>query len=189
MKRTLHFLFRPTSPNKRNTLLVIIITLLALPCLYVWLWYSKLTQRATKLEEDVAVSPSMTQDAITLKPLSNVIHPQSDVAFPAVAVFQKLDWTSQADISLAVRPKCFIGWFDESAPACDEASPGATCNCNQTWASEFVEPYVWRNTSYRMLLLPSSKDMVSHDPTTILLTQVFFTCTLHFNILPARHRG
>lgn len=116
---------------------------------------------------------------------------QNETYFPSFTLFQRADWTSQANMQAEVSPKCFLGWFDEEAPECS-ANPGAEpslpCQCVGGW-SDTIRDFKWHNTSYRALSFQASKDMVSPYPTIQMVAQTFFSCkwTLQSLVEPKTH--
>ncbi|KAK0662473.1 hypothetical protein QBC41DRAFT_368312 [Cercophora samala] len=73
-------------------------------------------------------------------------------------------------------PKCFLGWYNETAPDCGITSAEYTgaCQCGSRW-SDRIEDFEWQNTSYRAFTLTSSISMVSPMPTYQMIAQAFFT--------------
>ncbi|KAK4148706.1 hypothetical protein C8A00DRAFT_47516 [Chaetomidium leptoderma] len=88
----------------------------------------------------------------------------------------RADWSSQANLGVSVPGKCFIGWYDENAPDCNELAPGTTpCQCAGSWGQDVMD-FKWQNISFRALTLISTSSMVSLAPTTQMIAQAFFTC-------------
>jgi len=107
---------------------------------------------------------------------------QDEVQFPAIALFQNSNWTSQATL----RPnsmKCFLGWPEEDAVSCDvlpseQLIPGQSCNCKSGWTKDVIEDFSWQNTTYRYLSWKPTPILVNHIPTYLMTLQAFFTCGL-----------
>jgi hypothetical protein len=98
------------------------------------------------------------------------------VYYPSIAVLQNVHWTSQAQLTLASRPKCFVGWMEDGLPACDAArNSGDWCNCSNNWDA-VISPFKWQNKTYNMLSWNPDEHMIATKPTVPLLTQAFFTC-------------
>lgn len=96
--------------------------------------------------------------------------------FPSLTLFQRADWTSQANLDVSVPGKCFLGWYDETAPDCSDVEPGTTpCQCPGSWDQK-VTDFQWHNTTYRSLTLTSTSSMLSTVPTTQMIAQAFFNC-------------
>ncbi|KAK2592455.1 hypothetical protein QQS21_009834 [Conoideocrella luteorostrata] len=142
----------PRSPNLTNTVLTAVITIFVLPILFWFIWYPKLNETAVALVEDSV----------------------DEAAFPSIALFQRSDWSSQANITVNPPPKCFTGWHNETALPCSRVAPGAPCSCAHSWDNEIEERFVWGNTTYRRLSLVSTKDVVSKRPSTLMIAQAFF---------------
>lgn len=94
---------------------------------------------------------------------------------PSITLLQQKDWTSQADLNVSARPKCFLGRFNEEASGCGTVAAGPPCRCHNRWAEDVVD-FEWQNDSYRALALTSPKDMVSVRPTSLMIAQAFFSC-------------
>ncbi|OBT53607.1 hypothetical protein VE04_05157 [Pseudogymnoascus sp. 24MN13] len=145
--------------NLGNTVLTLSISALVLPWLYYKFWYPNRTK-------SVIISDQDTVDS---------------VYFPSLTLFQRADWTSQANLDVSVPGKCFLGWYDESAPDCSDVEPGVTpCQCAGSW-DEKVTDFQWHNTSYRALTLTSNSSMMSKVPTTQMIAQAFFNCKSYQN--------
>lgn len=107
---------------------------------------------------------------------------KTQIQFPNVAVFQQLDFSSQANI-LPGLSKCFLGWYDDSAPKCStlqtkDIDVKARCNCNESWSSEVIENFNWQGTTYQYLQFQTQPNLVSNQPTYLMMLQVFFNCML-----------
>ncbi|KAK4191329.1 hypothetical protein QBC35DRAFT_487939 [Podospora australis] len=146
--------------NLGNTIITLLVATLALPVLYWTTWFPDQTRNVSTFERDTV----------------------DKVYFPSLTLFQRSDWTSQANLDVSARPKCFLGWHNEKAPSCDNITiPGVACQCTDQWDDD-VRDFEWQNTSYRALSLISSKSMVSPIPTYQMIAQAFFT----FNSSQAR---
>ncbi|KAI1214344.1 uncharacterized protein F4807DRAFT_455984 [Annulohypoxylon truncatum] len=138
--------------NLGNTVSTSIVTLIAIPLLYMYAWY-----------------PALNQDVITTTK-DTVDH----AYFPSITLLQRDDWTSQGilDVSRA-RPKCFVGWAGENAPNCGLSdSQSLPCRCEDRW-EESIENFTWHGTKYRTLTLVSSEALLCTVPTTLMLAQAF----------------
>ena len=109
---------------------------------------------------------------------------QTQAAFPSVALFQRQDWSSQAD--LIPLQKCFLGWLIDSPkdePPCNSLPPsamvpGKSCNCTDSWSHEIIENFEWQHTNYRCVSFTPSTALVSGVPTYSMTLQAFFNCKL-----------
>ncbi|KAI1135791.1 hypothetical protein F5Y05DRAFT_421172 [Hypoxylon sp. FL0543] len=138
--------------NLGNTVLTSIITLIAIPLLYQYVWYPG-------LNTDVITTTKDTVD---------------QAYFPSITLFQREDWTSQGTLDVSPsRPKCFIGWADEDAPNCRlSRSQDLPCRCEDRW-EESIGNFTWGGTRYRTLSLVSSEALLCTKPTTLMLAQAF----------------
>jgi hypothetical protein len=101
---------------------------------------------------------------------------QDSVHFPSLTLFQRADWTSQANLDVSVPGKCFLGWYNESAPDCNDVDPGVTpCQCSGSWDDKVLD-FQWHNANYRALTLTSNASMLSKVPSTQMIAQAFFNC-------------
>lgn len=106
--------------------------------------------------------------------------------FPSLTLFQKTDWTSQADLTTSASPKCFLERFDEEAPDCNRVTPGTLpCRCDGSWG-ESIEDFVWQNTTYRSLAFTATAAMQCLTPTTQMIAQAFFYCKSPMAVLLGR---
>ncbi|KAK7913813.1 hypothetical protein PG985_011516 [Apiospora marii] len=97
------------------------------------------------------------------------------VFYPSFAVTQNAEWSSQANLTLDSKPKCFVGWMKDSLPACDRVEkPGDWCNCTSQ-SDTAISSFVWQNTTYNLLAWNADTHMVNSRPTTPILAQAFFT--------------
>ncbi|KAL9605738.1 MAG: hypothetical protein Q9179_001085 [Wetmoreana sp. 5 TL-2023] len=102
-----------------------------------------------------------------------------EVQFPAIALFQNSNWTSQATL----RPKsqkCFLGWLKEDAVFCDDLPseqliPGQSCNCKAGWTNDVIEGFEWQNTTYRYVSWRPTPKLIDRVPTYLMTLQAFFT--------------
>ncbi|KAI2465618.1 hypothetical protein F4781DRAFT_424665 [Annulohypoxylon bovei var. microspora] len=138
--------------NLGNTVITTMVTLIAIPLLYMYTWY-----------------PALNQDVITITK-DTVDH----AYFPSITLFQREDWTSQGTLDVSrAPPKCFIDWAEEGAPSCGLSnSQRLPCRCEDRW-EESIGNYTWRGTKYRTLTLVSSKALLCTVPTTFMLAQAF----------------
>ncbi|KAK0639562.1 hypothetical protein B0T16DRAFT_518489 [Cercophora newfieldiana] len=143
----------PWNPNIANTIITLLVATIAVPLLYWQVWWPDLNHRVLTLERDTVM--------------------QEEANFPSFTLFQRADWTSQANLQSGVSPKCFLGWHDESAPECgpDRALP---CQCSGSWGDS-IGDFKWQNTSYRALKFQASEDMMSASPTVQVIAQTFFS--------------
>ncbi|KAI0180735.1 hypothetical protein GGR52DRAFT_566993 [Hypoxylon sp. FL1284] len=138
--------------NLGNTVATSIITLLAIPLLYRYVWYPGLNQDVTTFEMDTV----------------------DQMYFPSITLFQRVDWSSQAILTVHNKPKCFIGWADEGAPDCALSnSQNRSCRCADRW-EHTIRNYTWRGIEYRTLSFLSSEAELCTVPTTLMLAQAFF---------------
>jgi hypothetical protein len=100
---------------------------------------------------------------------------KEDAYFPSFTLFQRTDWTSQANLQAIVPPKCFLGWYDENVDDCGLTKGSLPCQCPGSWGDS-IRDFKWQNTSYRTLRFQASPDMVSADPTVQMIAQTFFSC-------------
>ena len=112
---------------------------------------------------------------------------QTEARFPAVTLFQRLDWSSQAQILPVSYAKCFLGWLEATGttPMCKDLSqqalaPGQACNCSEDWSSPVVEDFVWQKIVYRDLSFTPSAALIASTPTYIMTLQVFFNCKVPY---------
>ncbi|KAI0830953.1 hypothetical protein F5Y06DRAFT_290631 [Hypoxylon sp. FL0890] len=138
--------------NLGNTVLTSIITLIAIPLLYQYVWY-----------------PGLNTDVITI--MKDTV---DQVYFPSITLLQRENWTSQGSLDVSrARPKCFIGWADPNAPNCGLSRPqNLPCSCEDRW-EETIGTFPWRGATYRTLTLVSSKALLCTVPTTLMLAQAF----------------
>lgn len=114
--------------------------------------------------------PQLNHRPVTLTSYQDSVH------FPSLTLFQRADWTSQANLDVSVPGKCFLGWYDESAPDCIDVDAGVTlCQCAGSWDSK-VWDFKWHNASYRALTLRSNAFMLSKVPSTQMIAQALFNC-------------
>ena len=105
---------------------------------------------------------------------------QNEVQFPAIALLQNSNWTSQATL----RPKsmkCYLGWMKADALPCDLMEPsqlkaGQSCDCKSSWNDDVIEGFDWQNTTYRYLSWRPTPALVDQVPTYLMTLQAFFTC-------------
>ncbi|KAK8031844.1 hypothetical protein PG990_001578 [Apiospora arundinis] len=95
------------------------------------------------------------------------------VFYPSIAVMQNVEWSSQANLTLDSKPKCFVGWMKDSLPTCDLVKPGDWCNCTPLWDTA-ISTFAWQNTTYNMLAWNADEHMINSRPTTPILAQAFF---------------
>ena len=110
---------------------------------------------------------------------------QTEARFPAVTVFQRLDWNAQGHILPVEYAKCFVSCVGSTGaePKCKDLPqptlvPNQACDCSENWSSPVVENFMWHNTSYRYLSFIPSAALVSSVPTVIMTLQVFFNCKI-----------
>ena len=161
--------YQPQKPwysyNLSNTAIFLIITLITVPALYCKVWYPDRIKHVITFEQDTLVRNPFTW--FFAEALPNQLT-QDWASFPSIALFQRIDWTSQANL-VSWPGKCFLGWHDEAAPACDKVEPGTLpCKCGGNWASD-VNTIVWRNATYSYKTLKATPSMVSLAPTTQLI--------------------
>lgn len=138
--------------NRCNTILTASITTLAMPLIFNFIWKPNIVANVLSVQRDEL----------------------PEVYYPAVAVLRMVDWTSQANLTLDSRPKCFVGWMGNDLPACDAVQTiGDRCNCTSNW-DEAIVAFQWQNTTYRMLTWTPAKYMINKTPTVPLLLQAFF---------------
>ncbi|KAH6892549.1 hypothetical protein B0T10DRAFT_594349 [Thelonectria olida] len=126
------------SPNLTNTATTILLALVVFPMLYKTTWHHQLNEQTLTLVED-----SVEQ-----------------IGFPSIALFQRLDWPSQTDLTTSAKPKCFVGWHDETAPPCSSALANTTCSCAQNWDLSIDPNFHWQGVSYKILSLKASKHLI-----------------------------
>ncbi|RDW57818.1 hypothetical protein BP5796_12619 [Coleophoma crateriformis] len=146
--------------NLRNTVLTVNITIPLMVGAYIWMWYPGQRQFKEFVNRDTV----------------------SAMKFPAVAVFQRLDFTGQANL-LGTGSKCFLGWYIYSGPNCssltaNEMTMESKCDCKEDWSTNIPEGFVWYNTSFRYLLFQPTEDLISPQPTYLMMLQVFFNYNL-----------
>ncbi|KAK4645796.1 hypothetical protein QC761_204725 [Podospora bellae-mahoneyi] len=142
------------SRNLGSTVITLCAATITLPILYWSLWDPERRRNVITFDRDTVDS----------------------VLFPSVTLFQRADWTSQANLEVDPLPKCFLGWHNETAPDCDITSTSYTgsCQCSNRW-NDRIEDFEWQNTIYRAFTLTSSLSMVSPMPTYQMIVQAFFT--------------
>lgn len=153
--------------NLGNTTLTVLLSIPLMTALYSFVWYPRLNQRLQGVSQDIV----------------------TEVRFPAVALFQRLDWSAQAHILPVTYAKCFLGWLDATgaSPMCTDLprqalAPGQACNCSEDWSSRVVEDFVWQNTAYRYLSFNPSPALIACTPTYIMTLQVFFNYNATFSL-------
>ncbi|KAE9378470.1 hypothetical protein N431DRAFT_554654 [Stipitochalara longipes BDJ] len=149
-------------PNLCNTILIVIITVPLFTALYVMLWYPQRRQDILVTSTDLVPS----------------------VRFPSVVLFQRKDWTSQANLlgrSGDTGSKCYLGWYNDNAPSCSSLPPesfgnSTQCTCEELWYNndEVIEDFLWMNTTYRYILFDSPSWLLCNTPTYMLMLQTFF---------------
>lgn len=91
-------------------------------------------------------------------------------------MLQNVEWSSQANLTVESKPKCFVGWMKDGLSACDRVEePGDWCDCTSQWDGD-TSYLVWQNTTYKMLAWNADEHMVNSRPTTPILAQAFFNC-------------
>ncbi|KAI0901157.1 hypothetical protein F4806DRAFT_183142 [Annulohypoxylon nitens] len=138
--------------NLGNTVATSIVTLIAIPLLYLYSWY-----------------PGLNQDVITTTK-DTVDH----AYFPSITLLQRQNWTSQGilDVSRAP-PKCFVGWADPDAQNCELSnSQNESCRCEDRWEKS-IQDFEWQGVQYRTLTLVSSEALLCTVPTKLMLAQAF----------------
>ncbi|KAK4174862.1 hypothetical protein QBC36DRAFT_356192 [Triangularia setosa] len=147
------------SQNLGSTVVTLLAATLALPFLYWTFWDPERTRNVIIFNRDTVSQTS-----------------QANAHFPSITLFQRVDWTSQANLEVDPPPKCFLGWHNETAPDCDVTAAEYTgsCQCGNRW-SDRIENFEWQNTSYRAFTLTSSIAMASPRPTYQMIAQAFFT--------------
>ncbi|KAK0735324.1 hypothetical protein B0T21DRAFT_411962 [Apiosordaria backusii] len=142
------------SQNLGSTVLTLLAATTTLPFLYWTLWDPERTRNIITFDRDTVDS----------------------VHFPSITLFQRVDWTSQANLEVDPPPKCFLGWYNETAPDCGVTASDYTgsCQCGNRWSGR-IENFEWQNTSYRAFTLTSSISMESPRPTYQMIAQAFFT--------------
>jgi len=66
---------------------------------------------------------------------------KESVGFPSIALFQRKDWSSQANLLGHQGPtssKCYLGWYNDNATACANLEPetlgnSTECTCKELW--------------------------------------------------------
>ncbi|KAK4217729.1 hypothetical protein QBC37DRAFT_437796 [Rhypophila decipiens] len=163
---------RKCSTNLWSTVITLVVTVVLFPVLYQRFWFRDRTRGTIEISQDSLVR--YIQVPPSLPTMANSIL-QETTRFPSIAILQRSDWTSQANLAGSVPGKCFIGWYDERSPDCEELPPGTTpCQCAGSWAKNIVD-FQWHNTSYRAQILTSTSSMVSNAPTNQMIVQTFFT--------------
>ncbi|KAH8590421.1 hypothetical protein B0O99DRAFT_691635 [Bisporella sp. PMI_857] len=151
------------SANLGNTAAVVLLTIPLFTVLYLKLWY-----------------PQLNHDVMT-----TTIDMVDEIEFPSIALFQRKDWSSQANLrgrfSETSGSKCFLGWYNETAPSCHDLPAGSLnndtqCTCRELWYNndQVIEDFVWMNTSYRYVAFNSPPWLSTSTPTYMLLLQAFF---------------
>ncbi|KIM95647.1 hypothetical protein OIDMADRAFT_133314 [Oidiodendron maius Zn] len=150
---TLETCRHPYRRNLGNTVMTVCLSLLIMPLLYNYLWYPNLRQQALQFSEDIV----------------------DHAYFPSIAVFQRMDWSSQATLDdISAEPNCFLGWYEPNAADCNTSEPGTLpCSCNGSW-SEDIRDFVWQNASYRYLNMQATSAMLCNIPTTLMILQAFY---------------
>lgn len=140
--------------NLGNTVFCVLFTLIAISFLYYFIWHEALNHDEIHL----------SQDSI------------DRTYFPSVALFQRVDWTSQAVLNTTqATSKCYLGWYDNDAPHCADVPPGVLpCNCGSNWIPSVVEDFLWQNITYRYLVMVSSESLTCLSTSTEMLLQAFY---------------
>ena len=176
--------------NLGNTVLTVLFTVPLITALYSIMWYQDLNTQVLQITSDTVVGlpyipPSLS---IHLYPQRLIDHhltnhllssAQSSANFPSIALLQRLDWTSQAEL-LPKASKCFLGWYIYSDTMCASLSQSelstTACNCNESWTEEVQEGFIWENVQYRYLNYQTPMRYVNTAPTYLMLLQAFFNC-------------
>ena len=168
--------------NLSNTVLTVFITIPFMTILYSCLWFPKLNKEVMQITADTVVSTTAFSPAFPL----NESDFQNEVQFPAIALLQNSNWTSQATL----RPKsmkCYLGWMQSDALPCDlmetsQLAPGQSCDCKSSWTDVVIEGFDWQNSTYRYLSWRPTPALMDRVPTYLMTLQAFFTCetSLHF---------
>lgn len=175
--------FKKWNSNLTSTFITCLLTLLILPVLYHMIWYSQLTSTENEIQTDLIVSHSwkISPKRDDRLQMTDISWPrQENIQFPSVALLQRLDWSSQANLTTTSRPKCFLGWYDENAPTCSNMTAGDTCSCNDSWSQSITKNFSWQGVEYDLLSLSASGSLVSTQPTFLMFAQAFFTCMRPF---------
>lgn len=106
---------------------------------------------------------------------------QTEARFPAITLFERGDWTSQANL-VTNKTVCFLDWVDRESPDCNQLSPeqmvpGQACNCNDSWSTTTTD-FTWQHKNYQYLSFMPASNLVSRVPNYTMLLQAFFTCIL-----------
>ncbi|KAL2052005.1 hypothetical protein ABVK25_007697 [Lepraria finkii] len=143
--------------NLGNTILTICLAIPFFMLLYAFLWFPDLNKTVSRFSQDIV----------------------DEVQFPALALFQNSNWTSQANIR-SKSMKCFLGWLKEDAVLCDDLPPeqlipGQSCNCKAGWTNDVIEGFHWQNTTYRYLSWRPTPKLIDRVPAFLMTLQAFFT--------------
>ncbi|KAM0800056.1 hypothetical protein BDR22DRAFT_259890 [Usnea florida] len=153
--------------NLGNTTLTVLLTIPLMTAMYFSTWYPGLNRKMLEVSQDIV----------------------PEARFPAVTLFQRLDWSAQAHILPVDYAKCFLGWLEATGmtPMCKDLPPkalvpGQACNCSEDWSSPVVEDFAWQNIAYRYLSFTPSTALISSTPTYIMTLQVFFNYNATFSL-------
>lgn len=146
--------------------------------LYAFLWFPDLNKTVSRFSQDIVVSILLS--VLVGSEVKALV--QDEVQFPALALFQNTNWTSQANIR-SKSMKCFLGWLKENAVLCDDLPPeqlipGQSCNCKAGWTNDVIEGFRWQNTTYRYLSWRPTPKLIDRVPAFLMTLQAFFTCAL-----------
>ena len=162
--------------NLSNTVLTVFITIPFMTILYSCLWFPNLNKEVMQTTVDTVVSTAAFSSAF--RPNQSAF--QNEIQFPAIALLQNSNWTSQATL-LPNSMKCYLGWMKADALPCDlmepsQMMPGHSCDCKSSWTNDVIEGFDWQNTTYRYLSWRPAPALIDRQPTYLMTLQAFFTC-------------
>ncbi|KAE8446992.1 hypothetical protein EG329_011474 [Mollisiaceae sp. DMI_Dod_QoI] len=145
-----------------NTFILVLSTIPLYTGLYAKLWYPL-------LNTDIVVSST---DSV------------NNIRWPSIAVFQRSDWSSQGDL-IGNMSKCYLGWYNDTAPQCKTLDPktfgnNTECTCHELWYNndEVIDEFEWMGTTYRYMVFNSPPWFLCNTPTYLLSLQTFFNSLL-----------
>lgn len=153
--------------NLGNSILTVLFTMILLTVIYCRVWFPRLHVEILQISEHIEEHP----------------------IFPAVAVLQNVDTSSQATL-IDTPLKCWAGTYTETGPQCatldsQQYLTSSSCNCNESWSPAIIEDFVPRGLhggTWRYLQFTPSADLVSKNPGFLLTIQAWY----NFNGTEAR---
>ncbi|KAJ9608937.1 hypothetical protein H2200_006708 [Cladophialophora chaetospira] len=152
---------REYSRNRGNTAVTVVVASILFVVLYVWSWYPAFHTTSFSLRYDEV----------------------KKIAYPSIALFTRDELNSQAELN-ATGNKCFVGWYDDTAPNCSSwiAPSSPNCKCDYLY-SESKQSITYANATYQVFKWSEGSQIFSTTPFTMLWLQVYF----NYDATKAKH--